>query len=123
MRIAPAASSRSISGASRPAAGRSRLILEPASVGKPVTSNRFFTANGTPASGPSGCPCARSRSSASARARARVSVTAVNALSSVSRVEIVASASSTTRAAVIFPSLTARAMSEAEAQFGSMIKP
>jgi hypothetical protein len=38
-------------------------------------------------------------------------------------VEIVASASSTTRAAVIFPSLTARAMSEAEAQVGSMIRP
>ena len=31
--------------------GKSRLIFEPARVGRPVTSNRFFTANGTPASG------------------------------------------------------------------------
>ena len=66
----------------RPAA-RSRLILEPASVGRPATSNRFLTANGTPASGPSGLPRARGRIDRRApwRARARAS-TAVKALSS-----------------------------------------
>ena len=42
---------RSISVASRPAGGASRLIFEPASVGSPAISNRFLTANGTPASG------------------------------------------------------------------------
>ena len=50
-RTAPAASRRSISVASRAAGGASRLIFEPASVGNPAMSNRFFTANGTPASG------------------------------------------------------------------------
>src|SRR5580658_9811198 len=58
-RMAPAASSRSINAASRAAGGLSRLILEPASVGRPATSNRFLTANGTPASGPAGSPRAR----------------------------------------------------------------
>ena len=38
------------------AGGASRLIFEPASVGSPATSNRFLTANGTPASDPSGSP-------------------------------------------------------------------
>ena len=37
----------------------SRLIFEPASVARPATSNRFLTANGTPASGPSGLPSPR----------------------------------------------------------------
>ena len=45
----------------RCAGGRSRLIFEPARVGSPFTSNRFFTANGAPASGPSGSPFARAR--------------------------------------------------------------
>ena len=61
---APAASSRAISVASAVAGGRSRLILEPASVARPATSNRFLTANGTPASGPSVRPAARSASMA-----------------------------------------------------------
>ena len=39
---------------------RVRLILEPASVGSPSMSNRFLTAKGTPASGPSGLSRARS---------------------------------------------------------------
>ena len=55
---APAASSRSISVASRVTARRSRLIFEPARVVRPLTSNRFFTANGTPASGPTFLPAA-----------------------------------------------------------------
>ena len=53
---APAASIRSINVASRGDGARSRLIFEPARVGRPRTSNRFFTANGTPASGPGFLP-------------------------------------------------------------------
>ena len=43
------------------AGARSRLILEPARVGSPSTSNRFLTANGAPASGPRLVPRARAR--------------------------------------------------------------
>ena len=59
--IAPAASSRATSVASAAAGGRSRLMREPASVGRPATSIRFFTANGTPASGPTGLPARHRR--------------------------------------------------------------
>ena len=54
--------------ASRPSrrAARSRLIFEPARVGRPSMSNRFLTANGTPASGPRLSPRARAASIASA---------------------------------------------------------
>src|SRR5438445_114249 len=45
-RMAPAASIRSTKVASCVAAGRSRLIVDPARVGTPATSNRFLTANG-----------------------------------------------------------------------------
>ena len=65
---------------SRAAGGRSRLIFEPARVGRPATSKRFLTANGTPASGP-GVRRPRAASTAAARASARCPVTAVNALS------------------------------------------
>ena len=51
-RIAPASSSRVTSVASSIAGTRSRLMRDPARVGRPLTSIRFFTANGTPASGP-----------------------------------------------------------------------
>ena len=57
-------------------AARSRLIFEPASVGRPAMSNRFFTANGTPASGPGGSPAAQVRSISCAATRARSSVMA-----------------------------------------------
>ena len=87
-RMAPAPSSRSISVASRGAGGASRLIFEPASVGMPAMSNRFFTANGTPASAGAGSPRARASSSAWARASARCSVTAVKELSNGSRARI-----------------------------------
>src|SRR3979490_2929712 len=50
-KTAPAASMRSIKVASRADGLRSRLIFDPARVGRPCTSNRFFTANGTPARG------------------------------------------------------------------------
>ena len=46
-------------GVARRAGARSRLIFEPARVGRPATSKRFFTAKGTPASGPGGRPAAR----------------------------------------------------------------
>jgi hypothetical protein len=57
--------------------GASRRIFEPAIVVTPSMSNRFFTANGTPASGPTGRSAARSASIASAWARARSAKTAV----------------------------------------------
>ncbi len=116
MSTAPAASRRSIRVASRRAGGASRLIFEPASVGSPAMSNRFLTANGTPASGPSERPsvCALSRSSA--RASARTSSTAVNALSAGSRRAMRASAASVTSTALTSPLATASAISLACAQ-------
>src|SRR6476660_2944886 len=63
-RTAPAASSRLMIVASRFAGGASRLILAPASVVRPAISNRFFTANGTPARGGSASRRARASSSA-----------------------------------------------------------
>src|ERR1044071_7338775 len=79
--MAPAASMRAISGESRCAGGQQRLIFEPAIVGWPAPSNRFFTANGTPASGPRSCFFARAASIDLARTRARSAVTAVKAFS------------------------------------------
>src|SRR6516165_9411420 len=69
-RTAPACSRRSMREASRRAGSFSRLIFDPAIVGSPAMSNRFLTANGTPASGPSSLPLARDSSRASARSRA-----------------------------------------------------
>ncbi len=77
----------------------------------PATSNRFFTAKGTPASGPSFCFVAAAASIALARARARSAVTAVKALSSGLRVVMRASASSITAAALTLPDATAAAIS------------
>src|SRR5262245_14253689 len=113
-RTAPAASMRSIKVASRAAGGRSRLIFEPARVGSPFTSNRFFTAKGTPASGPAFLPAAIASSMAFALERARSAVTSVNAL----RMELCwlirASASSIASWAESLPELTALAISEAD---------
>src|SRR5215831_14082992 len=53
---APWASRRAMTVASRVAGARSRLIFEPARVGSPAMSNKFLTANGTPASAPSRRP-------------------------------------------------------------------
>src|SRR4029453_9814127 len=117
-RAAPDASRRSIRVASRAAGGCSRLIFEPARVGRPATSNRFLTANGTPASGPSFSPRARRASSAAAVACARSCVTAVNALSTGSCIRMVASAASTTSLARAFPSRTPPAISAG----GAMLK-
>ena len=108
---APAASRRAITVASRAAGGRSRLILEPASVGSPAMSNRFLTANGTPASGPSRRFAACAASIALALARARSATTAVKALSTRSCPAIRVSAASTTAVAPVLPSATAAAIS------------
>src|ERR1700742_2126912 len=116
---APAASRRSISVASRAAFGRARLILEPATVESPSTSNRFFTAKGTPASG--SCDLSRIVSIACAFARARSAVTAVKALSVGLSLAMRASASSTTPVALAAPEVTACAISAAEAHARSLL--
>src|SRR5689334_13625649 len=115
-RIAPAASSRSINGWSRVAGGSSRLIFEPARVGNPFTSNRFFTANGTPASAPGFLRLACAASIARARARARSASTSVKALSTGLRAVMRARASSITVTAETRPFVTAAAISPAVAQ-------
>ncbi len=111
---APATSIRSIKVASRFAGARSRLIFDPARVERPCTSNRFFTAKGTPASGPTFLPAAIAASIAFALARARSAVTSVNELRMVSRCLMRASAASVTSSADILRPLTALAMSEAD---------
>src|SRR5262252_3050123 len=99
----------------------SRLLLEPATVGMPSTSNKFLTANGTPASGPRLRPWLRARSIAAALARARSTVTVVKALSfRLSRL-ILASAASVTASALRSPLATACAIFEALAQLISAI--
>ena len=101
------------------AGGASRLILEPASVVSPAISNRFLTANGTPARGPSGSR-GRASSMARARARARSSVTAVKALNCGPRSRMRASAAATMLAAVLRPAATAAAISAAVLHATSM---
>jgi hypothetical protein len=114
---APAASSRCTSTASCEAAGLSRSIFEPASVGRPATSNRFFTAKGTPSSGsarvasPSGE--ASAWSSAAARLRARPPVTSVKALTRVSVKAMRARLACTSALTLTEPARTALAMAEA----------
>ena len=112
-RTAPAASSRSISTASCAAGASSRLIFDPARVGRPLTSNRFFTANGTPARGPTGLPAAIAASTSFARLIARSAVTSVKALSSGLSLAMRASVSATTADARRRPLETACAISAA----------
>src|SRR5579859_260976 len=111
---APALSNRSISVASRDAGGKSRLIFEPARVEIPFTSNRFFTAKGTPASGPAFLPASIAASTSRALARARSAVTSVKALRTGSCCTILASVASMTSDADSLPELTALAISEAD---------
>src|SRR5260364_48788 len=118
-RTAPAASMRAISVASRAAGARSRLILEPARVGSPSTSNRFFTANGTPASGPTDLPAAIAASISAALARARSAVTSVKAFSTPSRAAIRDSAASVASLAESLRVATAAAMALAVMSAGS----
>src|SRR3954468_13493741 len=113
-KTAPAASSRSISVASRDDGARSRLIFDPARVGRPLTSNRFFTANGTPASGPTFCPAAIAASTARALARARSAVTSVKELSTPSCLAIRASAASVTSSAETLRAAPACAIASAD---------
>src|SRR6201996_3983076 len=113
-RTAPAASRRSINVASRAAAAWSRLIFEPARVGRPFTSNRFFTAKGTPASGPGFFPAAIAASTARAFVRARSAVTSGKEFSTGACLAMRASAASVASSADNFLSLTARAMSSAD---------
>src|SRR6266550_7464810 len=115
---APAASMRSISVASRVAGSRSRLIFDPARVESPCTSNRFLTANGTPASGPAFLPAAIAASMARALARARSAVTSVNAFKTGLCLAIRASAASVTASAEMLRPATACAMSEADSASG-----
>src|SRR5258706_534908 len=68
IRTAPARRRAATACASRRAGGRSRLILEPASVVIPATSKRSLTANGSPASGPASRPAAIAASTPSASA-------------------------------------------------------
>src|SRR5215831_3904942 len=110
-----ALSRRFTSVASAAAGGLSRLILEPANVVRPATSNRFLAANGTPASTPSRRPAARSASMVRARAIARSPVTAVKALSVLSRSLMRRKVASTTCAAATLPVTTASAISAADA--------
>src|SRR6202040_2282729 len=91
-------------------------ILEPASVDRPPTSNRFLTAKGTPARAGSFSPFARAPSSACARASARRSVTAVKELSNGSRSRMRASVASTICVALTRPAVTAAAIEAAESQ-------
>src|SRR5712671_454901 len=111
---APAASMRSIRVASRAAGSRSRLIFDPARVESPCTSNRFLTANGTPANGPPFWPAAIAASMARAFARARSAVTSVNAFKTGLCLAIRASAASITLTAEILRPATACAMTEAD---------
>src|SRR5580693_3745591 len=113
-RTAPAASIRSIRVASRNDGLRSRLILEPARVARPSTSNRFFTAKGTPASGPTLLPAAIAASTARALARARSALKSVKELRMLSCCLIRASAASVACNADILRLVTALAISAAE---------
>src|ERR1700738_5617453 len=113
---APAASRREIKAASRVAGARSRLILEPARVGSPAMSNKFLTANGTPASGKAARAFAGALSIAAALATARSPSTAVNAFSAGLRWPILTKAAVTTSLALARPSRTAAAISLACAQ-------
>src|SRR5262249_15377722 len=94
--------------------GKSRLIFEPARVASPFTSNRFFTAKGTPASGPTGLPLSIAASIARALARARLAVTSVKELRIPSCCPMRASACSVTSSAVNLPADTALTISEAD---------
>src|SRR6202030_2726352 len=113
-RTAPAASIRSISVASRVDGLLSRLIFDPARVASPCTSNRFLTANGTPASEPGFFPDAIAASIARAFARARSAVTSVKAFRMESCFAIRASAPSVTASADSLRPATADAISAAD---------
>jgi len=107
--------------ASRDDGERSRLIFDPARVGRPRTSNRFFTANGTPASRPAFFPAAMAASIARALARARSTVTSVNEFRTGSYFAIRANAASVTLSADTCRPFTASAISPAESPSRSAV--
>src|SRR5437868_360730 len=111
---APAASMRSISVASRGDGAKSRLIFDPARVARPFTSKRFFTANGTPASGPTLWPAAIAASTARAVARARSAVMSVKEFRTGSCLAIRAKAASVASSADSLRPVTACAICWAE---------
>ena len=114
---APAAVIRPISAASRGAGGAVAVDLEPARVGRPATSKRFFTAKGTPASGPSGAAGGeRGVDRGAPRASARSAVTSVKALSCRFRLAIARQRRLGHGRAVAAPPPTAAAISGALAQ-------
>ena len=112
-RTAPARSNRATRGASCNAGGRSRSILEPASVLSPAISKRFLTANGTPSRGRpcvSLLPAATCASSSPARRRALSKVRSVNALIAGFVAAMRAKVASTIAEAEVVPARTADAM-------------
>jgi hypothetical protein len=121
-RIAPARSSRVTSVASVFAGGWLRLMRDPATVGSPAMSIRFFTANGTPASGPTRCPARRAASIEAARARARSAAIAVKLFSTLSCRAMRSSVVSTTAVAVRLPSVTLCAISAAVRKGASLMR-
>src|SRR5262245_14982830 len=123
---APARQRALTAAASRGAASRSRLIFDPARVRMPATSKRFFTANGTPASGPGSRPAPMAASTPAASVRARSARTSVKLLTAGSRSAMRWSAASTTSRARRVPPRTAAAMAtapEAEAVTGGTPVP
>jgi hypothetical protein len=85
-------------------------MREPASVVRPSTSKRFFTAKGTPARGPGSSPAATRASTAAASRRAASASTAVKQLSSPLRAAMRASAASVIARALAPPRRTVVAM-------------
>ena len=120
---APARRSAATMTASRAAGGRSALMRDPASVTIPATSNRFFTANGAPASGPGSMPAATAASIRSASRRAASAVTAVNELMAPSRLPIRSSAAAATSRARTRPARTAEAIASASSLTGETPGP
>ena len=91
------------------------MIFDPAMVVIPLTSNKFLTAKGTPASGPGFSWRAIELSIFSAAAIALSAVMAVKQLSVLSRSAIRSKAAFTTAIDVILPLLTADAVATASA--------
>ena len=119
---APASCQRATANASFAAGARRCSILLPARVTVPVISNRFFAANGTPASMPGSSPRAIFASTAAASASARVSVTSVKAFTSALRDAMRASADFATSVAESVRWRTSRASSVADIVCSSVME-
>ena len=116
---APAASIRSISVASRGAGARSRLIFEPARVGKALHVEQVLHRERHAGERADDfCPAAIAASIARALARARSAVTSVKELRMALCCAIRASAASVASSAESLPDVTALAISEADSGVG-----